>query len=228
MPVRAQRMSPREDGATATRVWDLPTRLFHWTVAVLVVFSVVTVKAGGLWLDWHMRSGYAILALVVFRLLWGFAGSHYARFSTFLRPPGVVLGYLRGHIEHAAGHSPLGALSVLALLAVLFVQACTGLFANDGSFTEGPLARLVSGATGDRLSTVHRYGEWAILALVGMHFAAIVYYSVVRRKALVVPMITGSWPGAAAVAAEDGPELRLRALLLAALSAGLVGTVVTL
>jgi cytochrome b len=221
-------MSPGADQAASSRIWDLPTRLFHWTLATLVVCSVVTAKVGGLWLDWHMRSGYAILALVVFRILWGFAGSHYARFSTFVRAPHVVLHYLQGRHEHVAGHSPLGALSVLALLAVLLVQASTGLFANDGSFTEGPLARLVSGATSDRLSTVHRYGEWALYALVGLHLAAIAYYSVVRRHRLVGPMVTGLRPGSVTISAEDGLQLRLRALLLAALSAGLVGTLVTL
>ncbi|MGB3427775.1 MAG: cytochrome b/b6 domain-containing protein, partial [Burkholderiaceae bacterium] len=145
-----------EDSASAeagTRIWDLPTRLFHWTLVVLIAFSVVTVKLGGLWMDWHMRSGYAILTLVLFRILWGFAGSHYARFSTFVHRPATILDYLRGSLSHGAGHNPLGGLSVLAILAMLLLQASTGLFSNDGNFTEGPLARLVSSAAGERLST---------------------------------------------------------------------------
>jgi len=211
-----------------TRVWDLPTRLFHWALALLVCFSVVTVKLGGLWLEWHMRSGYVILALVLFRVLWGFAGSRYALFSNFVRAPGGVLEYLRSGPAPAAGHNPLGALSVLALLAVLLTQASTGLFANDGSFTEGPLARLVSSVTGERLSTIHRYGEWALYAMVGLHFGAIAYYSTVRKVRLVGPMITGDHPGVDAPPADDGIAMRLRALLLAALASGLVGYVVTL
>jgi len=211
-----------------TRIWDLPTRLFHWLLATLVVFSVVTAKVGGLWMDWHMRSGYTILALVLFRILWGCAGSHYARFSNFVRPPVVVLAYLRGRVGHVAGHSPIGALSVIALLSALLLQAATGLFTSDDSFTEGPLARLASDMVVDRLSTIHRYGEWAIFALVGLHVAAIAYYSTVRGVVLVGPMITGKHPSSDIVAAEDGASLRIRALVFSVIAAGLVGYLVTL
>jgi len=210
------------------RVWDLPTRLFHWALAALVACSVVTVKLGGFWMDWHMRSGYAILALVLFRILWGFAGSRYALFSSFVRRPAEVVGYLRGQMEHGAGHSPLAAVSVLALLGVLLVQASTGLFSNDGNFTEGPLARLVSGATGERLSTVHRFGEWALYALVGLHIAAIAYYTTYRKVALVRPMITGDRLDVEAPSADDGLATRLRALALAVVAGAVVALVVTL
>jgi len=210
------------------RVWDLPTRLFHWALAALVACSVVTVKLGGFWMDWHMRSGYAILALVLFRILWGFAGSRYALFSSFVRRPAEVIGYLRGQLEHGAGHSPLAAVSVLAFLGVLLVQASTGLFTNDGNFTEGPLARLVSGATGERLSTVHRFGEWALYALVGLHVTAIAYYTTFCKVALVRPMITGDRLDVEAPAADDGLATRLRALALAAVAGAVVALVVTL
>jgi len=210
------------------RVWDLPTRLFHWALAALVACSVVTVKLGGFWMDWHMRSGYAILALVLFRILWGFAGSRYALFSSFVRRPAEVVGYLRGQMEHGAGHSPLAAVSVLALLGVLLVQASTGLFSNDGNFTEGPLARLVSSATGERLSTVHRFGEWALYALVGLHIAAIAYYTTYRKVALVRPMITGDRLDVEAPSADDGLATRLRALALAVVAGAVVALVVTL
>lgn len=210
------------------RVWDLPTRLFHWALAALVLFSIVTVKLGGLWIDWHMRSGYAILTLVLFRILWGFAGSRYARFASFVRGPGAVLGYLRGRVAHAAGHSPLGALSVVVLLVVLGVQASTGLFASDGSFTEGPLAKLASGATVDLLSTVHRYGEWVIYGLVALHIVAVIYYSVFRFQPIVTAMVTGDRADLQARAAEDSSALRLRALVFALLCALLVTYLVTL
>jgi cytochrome b len=208
------------------RVWDLPTRLFHWALVALVVFSVVTVKLGGFWMDWHMRSGYAILALVLFRILWGFVGSRYARFSSFVRRPSEIIGYLRGQVEHGAGHSPIAAVSVLVLLAVLLAQAGTGLFSNDGNFTEGPLARLVSGATGERLSTVHRLGEWALYVLVGMHVAAIAYYATFRKVALVRPMITGDRVDVEAPSADDGLATRLRALALAVVAGAVVALVV--
>jgi cytochrome b len=210
------------------RVWDLPTRLFHWALAALVACSVVTVKLGGFWMDWHMRSGYAILALVLFRILWGFAGSRYALFSSFVRRPAEVIGYLRGQLEHGAGHSPLAAVSVLALLGLLLAQASTGLFSNDGNFTEGPLARLVSGATGERLSTVHRFGEWALYVLVGLHIAAIAYYATFRKVALVRPMITGDRVDVDGPSADDGWMMRLRALVLALVTSGAVALIVTL
>jgi len=215
----------RADGLT--RVWDLPTRLFHWTLAALVVFSFTTAKLGGNWMDWHMRSGYAVLTLVLFRILWGFAGSRYATFSTFVRGPRTVLAYLGGQVKHVAGHNPLGALSVLALLAVMGVQAITGLFANDDIATEGPLAKLVSGATSTLLTTIHNRGEYVIYALVGLHVAAVVFYTVVKREPLLSAMVRGD-RRLDAPPAQDDAALRLRGLLLFALSASLVTYLVTL
>jgi cytochrome b len=223
------RRSGTTTGAGRVRIWDLPTRLFHWSLAALVTFSIVTAKLGGLWLDWHMRSGYAILALLVFRLLWGIAGSRYARLAHFVRGPQVVLEYLRGrHPDVKAGHNPLGALSVVAILAVLLLQASTGLFTNDGSFTEGPLAKLVSSATGERLSTLHRWGEWAIYALIALHLAAVLFYLLVRRDNLIAPMISGDRRGIDAHPARDDPALWLRAAVMLALAAGLTTYVVRL
>jgi len=216
-------------GAGRVRIWDLPTRLFHWLLVVLVTFSVVTAKIGGLWLDWHMRSGYAILALLVFRLLWGVAGSRHARLAHFVHGPRIVLAYLQGRHPHdGAGHNPLGALSVVAILAVLLAQASTGLFTNDGSFTEGPLAKLVSSTTGERLSTIHRWGELAIYALIGLHLAAVLFYLVVRRDNLIGPMITGDRRGIDAHPARDDAALWLRAAVMLALAAGLTAYVVLL
>jgi cytochrome b len=211
------------------RVWDLPTRLFHWALVLLVACSVTTAKLGGLWLDWHMRSGYAILALLVFRLLWGVAGSRHARLAHFVRGPRIVMAYLQGRHPHdGAGHNPLGALSVVAMIAVLLLQASTGLFTNDGSFTEGPLAKLVSRATGEWLSTIHRWGELAIYALVGLHLAAVLFYLAVKRDNLIGPMITGDRPGIDAHPARDDPALWLRAAVMLALAAGLTAYVVQL
>ena len=211
------------------RVWDLPTRLFHWSLAALVTFSIVTAKLGGLWLDWHMRSGYAILALLVFRLLWGVAGSRHARLVHFVRGPRIVLAYLQGRHPHdGAGHNPLGALSVVAILAVLLAQAATGLFTNDGSFNEGPLAKLVGRVTGELLSSIHRWGELAVYGMVGLHVAAIAYYVVVRRDNLVGPMISGDRRGIDAHPARDDLALWLRAAVMLALAAGLTTYVVRL
>lgn len=221
--------SPGADAATGrVRVWDLPTRLFHWSLAVLAVVSVVTAKAGGNALAWHFWSGYTVLALLVFRLLWGFAGGRYARFAEFVRGPRAVLTHLRGLRGDSPGHNPLGALSVLALLAAFLVQAVTGLFANDAIFTEGPLAKMVSGATSDRMTTIHKWNELVLYALVGLHLLAVGYYEFIRRRRLILPMITGDRRDADGPSARDDSPMRLRALALLAVAAGLVAYVVTL
>jgi cytochrome b len=214
------------------RIWDLPTRLFHWSLALLAVFSVTTAKIGGNWMDWHLRSGYAVLTLIVFRLLWGFAGSRYALFAGFVRGPRAVLDYLRrasaAHHERHAGHSPLGAWSVVALLAALLAQAGTGLFATDEIATEGPLSKLVSGATAASMTRIHLIIEKVIYALVALHVLAIGFYYFVRRDDLVGPMITGVKRDLAAEPAQDDWTVRLRAAILALLAAGVVGYVVNL
>jgi len=214
------------------RVWDLPTRLFHWTLAALVVFSVVTAKIGGNAIDWHMKSGYAILVLVLFRVLWGLAGSRHARFESFLRHPREVLRFARATMAGTAarhvGHNPLGAMSVLALIAALLLQASTGLFANDDIASEGPLAKFVSSAASNWLTGVHKVNEKIIYALVALHLAAIAYYYFAKRENLIAPMVTGDKRGHAVDPVADDLALRLRALIMLALAAGLVGYVISL
>lgn len=213
------------------RIWDLPTRLFHWLLAALVVFSFTTGKIGGEWMDWHFRSGYTIASLLLFRFLWGFAGSRYARFASFLPSPSGVWNTLRSRgsaIPANAGHSELGTLSVYALLIVLAMQVSTGVFTNDGSYTEGPWVKFVSGATSGRLSTLHYYNHWLIAGLVALHVAAIAFYLLARREDLITPMLTGDKLGISAPAAEDGATIRLRAAVLAAIAGGAVFYLVTL
>ena len=221
-----------EPGASSrTRIWDLPTRLFHWLLAAFVVFSFTTGKLGGDWLAWHFRSGYAIASLLLFRLLWGFAGPRYARFASFLPSPSRIWRTLRsdpGAVPTTAGHSAIGTLSVSALLIVLAMQISTGVFTNDGSFTEGPWVKFVSGALSDRVSSIHYYNHFLIAGLVALHVAAIAYYLLVRREDLITPMLTGDKVGISAPAAEDGVALRLRAAVLAAIAGGIVSYLVTL
>jgi len=141
--------------AARIRVWDAPVRLFHWALAALAVFSFVSGKLGGAWLDWHMRSGYAILTLLLFRLAWGVVGSHTARFASFVRGPASVRTYLRERgARGMPGHNPLGGWSVVAMLASLLVQAASGLFADDEIATRGPLAVKVSNAMVARMSAM--------------------------------------------------------------------------
>jgi len=220
--------SGTDAAARRVRVWDLPTRLFHWSLAVLAVVSVVTAKVGGNALAWHFWSGYTVLALLVFRVLWGLAGGRYARFAEFVRGPRAVLTYLRGTRGDSPGHNPLGAVSVIALLTAFLVQAVTGLFANDAIFTEGPLARMVSGATSDRMTTIHKWNELVLYGLVGLHLLAVGYYELIRRRRLILPMITGDRRDTDGAPARDDAPMRLRALVLLAVAAGLVTYVVTL
>jgi cytochrome b len=176
-------------------VWDLPLRLFHWGIVLCVAGAWATSELGVEWFEWHKRCGYALIVLVAFRIAWGFVGPEHARFASFVRGPREVLAYLRvlGSREPAqtAGHSPLGALAVLAMLALLAVQGITGLFANDEIFNTGPLYGYVTDGMSDRLTGVHHENfEW-LLALIGLHLAAIVFYAVWKRQDLVRPMITG-------------------------------------
>lgn len=214
------------------RVWDLPTRLFHWALAACVVGSLVSINLGGNAVGWHFRFGYAILTLLIFRLAWGFVGPRYARFSSFPPNPLAALRHLRGQDATMAGHSPLGALSVYALLLSLAFQAGTGLFANDAIMWDGPLRNTVSNATSDWLTSLHKTNRFVLLALIGLHLAAIAFYTLLERKSLVRPMITGDalLPAERASTAQAADGLRERALALAVLAASgaVVWTVVEL
>ncbi|MDX5363300.1 MAG: cytochrome b/b6 domain-containing protein [Pseudazoarcus pumilus] len=172
------------------KVWDLPTRLFHWSLAMLVVAAVVTVKIGGNAMLWHGRIGLAIVGLVVFRIAWGVVGSTYARFTDFVPGPRAIRDYLAGRWD-GVGHNPLGALSVLALLGVVAFQVGTGLFSNDDIAFNGPLVPAVSSDTSGWLSGLHRQGEWFLYGLVVLHVAAVLYYVRARRDDILTPMITG-------------------------------------
>jgi len=218
----------------SVRVWDLPLRLFHWLLVACLIGSFVTIKVGGSWTDWHFRFGYTALTLIVFRILWGFVGPRYARFSSFIFSPTAVFAYLRNgaHAPRTLGHSPLGSLSVFALLAAVGVQALAGLFTSDDISSEGPLARLVSSAAVGRASALHHINELVILGLVGLHIAAIVFYRVVRRQSLVKPMIVGdklvapdAVAGIAAPAA-DNAAVRLRGLGVLAVAIAVVACIV--
>lgn len=198
------------------RVWDLPTRIFHWLLVVGVALQFLTGKLGGDWMVWHGRVGVAVLSLLLFRLLWGFVGGHWSRFAQFIPTPRRLLAYLRGQgrPQDEVGHSPLGALSVLAMLLALTTQAITGLFSDDEIMFAGPLAASVSYELSSDLTSWHkRYGQGLLLVLVALHLAAIAYYSVVRRRPLVRAMVHGdkelteAHPGSA-----DGPSQRWRAL----------------
>lgn len=214
------------------RVWDLPTRLFHWLLVFCIVGLVATAQVGGNAMQWHGRLGYAVLTLLMFRLLWGFVGGHWSQFRSFIYKPGSLMDYLggRSHPDHLVGHNPLGAGSVFAMLLVLLAQAATGLFADDEAGFTGPLNALVSTERGLAFTWYHRNpGKWLILALVALHIAAIVFYIVRKRQALVRPMILGDkvldWE---AKSARDDAASRAVAALVALACAGVVWWLVRL
>jgi len=174
-----------------TLVWDLPVRLAHWLLALGVAGSFVTHYAGAAWFAWHRRFGYAVLLIVAFRLVWGFAGTRTARFVAFVRGPRAITAWLRSGSRPAPGHNPLGALNVVAMLAFILAQAVTGLFANDEIASAGPFYGWVSHELSNRLSRFHRANDTWLLVLIGLHLAAVGWYTFVRRQRILLGMITG-------------------------------------
>lgn len=176
--------------ATAIAVWDRPVRLVHWLLAALIAFAWWTAEEE--MLDWHYRAGLLILGLIVFRLAWGFIGSSTARFSGFVRGPRAIADYLRGRSGFVLGHNPLGALSVLALLAMVALETALGLFASDeDGFLSGPLAAFVAEDLAESLTDLHADLFDYLLILIGLHLAAIAFHLLVKRDNLVRPMVTG-------------------------------------
>ena len=191
---------PDSDRPQEITVWDFPTRLFHWLLVFLVAVSFTTGIVGGNAMMYHEYSGFAILVLLVFRIVWGFVGSPASRFSDFVKGPSVVwryaVGLFRGDSDRCLGHNPMGGWSVLALLLALSIQAVTGLFANDDIITEGPLYMWVSKPVSDWLTRVHRINRFLVVALVATHLSAVLYYLLGKGENLIKPMITGKkrWP----------------------------------
>ncbi len=213
------------DRLAPVRVWDLPTRLFHWMLALTVLGSVTSAKIGGNAMVWHFRFGYVVLALLAFRLLWGLVGGHWSRFVSFVPTPGRVMRYLRGQPRPGerfdVGHNPLGSLSVLALLGFLALQVATGLVADDEIASVGPLNRFVSNALAGQATHWHKdYGQWILITLVMLHLAAIGYYLLFRKNNLVRPMLGGDKPlPVGTPASTDSAGTRVLALVMAALCA---------
>lgn len=176
--------------ANTIRLWDLPLRIFHWSLVVAVIGAIITAKIGADLIDLHAKLGYTIIGLLAFRISWGFIGSTYSRFLHFIPTPSRVRSYLKGNWK-GVGHNPLGAFSVFALLGLLVAQVTTGLFANDDITFTGPLFDLISKETSDRITGIHELLSNLLLGLLGLHVAAIIFYVYVKKDNLVKPMITG-------------------------------------
>jgi cytochrome b len=191
------------------------------------VAAVASAKIGGNAMVWHTRLGLTVLALLVFRLAWGFIGGRWSRFSSFLYGPVSVLAYLRGERQahHDVGHSPTGALSVFGLLALLIVQVATGLVADDEIATTGPLNRFVSSAVAETASGWHsHWGQYLLYVLVALHIGAVLFYRFAKQRDLIGPM----WHGDKALdagtpASADGVRQRLTALAVALACLALAG-----
>ena len=212
-------------GETPVKVWDGPVRLFHWLLVLLFAFMFFTGKVKGDWMEWHMRAGYAILALVLFRILWGFVGSTYARFSSFLAGPSACIAFARKLLARtpapSAGHNPLGGWMVVALLLALLFQVGTGLFANDDVLIEGPLAALVSKTLSDQLTSWHYWNVNLLLALAAAHVIAVLYHAGFMKENLIGAMFTGVKHMPAGVAGDVAARFvsPWRALVLLAVAA---------
>jgi len=202
------------------QVWDLPTRLFHWLLAATVVGAVITAEIGGNAMECHGRLGLAAIGLIVFRLVWGLAGSTYARFAQFFPRPALIQAYLKGQWQ-GVGHNPLGALAVFALLLLVAAQAVTGLFANDDISYRGYLYALGGGDLSDRLTGLHKLLSDFLIILVALHVAAIAFYLRVRKTNLVRPMITGWQEAKATASTQPVRHGSLVALILALVLAGI-------
>ena len=172
------------------RIWDLPTRLFHWALALCVLGSFISVNVGGLYMQWHAYFGIAILGLILFRLIWGFVGTHYAKFSQFIKGPKAIKAYLQNP-KNEAGHSPIAGLSVVVVLVFFGFQAILGLFTTDEIAFDGPLAKYISNEWVDIFSHLHQFNQFILIGIVVLHVGAIIFYKYIKRINLTQAMLTG-------------------------------------
>jgi cytochrome b len=219
---------------TPVRIWDLPTRLFHWFLVLAIAGAVISAKVGGNAMEWHFRFGYCIFALLAFRLVWGVIGGHWSRFVRFTYGPGAMLRYVRGQQrdgEHLdVGHNPLGSLSVFALLGIVILQVASGLVADDEIANVGPLNRFVSSDLAGQATSWHAdVGQYALFGLIGLHIAAVLYYVLRKRNNVLRPMLSGDKVlPPTTPSSRDGLPQRVLAALLLCVCAGVVSWVVKL
>jgi cytochrome b len=211
------------------RVWDAPTRLFHWAIVLLIATSYVTVHKG--WMKLHMLSGYTILTLVLFRVIWGFVGSETSRFSRFLHSPLAALRQLAQFRDRSpdteVGHNAAGGWMVLVILAVLGMQLASGLSVTDEDDNiMGPLAKFVGPTWSGRLTSFHILNFNILLGLIVLHVLAVAAYAMVKRHDLVRPMITGKkrLPAATRAPRMTSPLLALVILAVMGVCVWLIAT----
>lgn len=216
----------------STRVWDLPTRMFHWALVLCMVALVISGNLGGNWMPWHFRVGYCVMTLLLFRIVWGLIGGRWSRFASFIYAPSTIMAYIKGEHrpEHAVGHNPLGAGSVFALLGFLVLQVASGLVSDDEIANSGPLTKFISNARVTLATWYHKeVGKTVLIVLVLLHIGAIVYYLRKKNENLIRPMIHGNKNLTVDVpASRDDAASRALAAGVLALCAALVWWVVQL
>jgi cytochrome b len=237
--VTANQQTPRRLGNQVTqperkiRVWDVPVRIFHWALVLLIVSQITTVSIGGNAMEYHMLGGYSILTLVLFRIIWGVAGTRHARFVNFVRSPLAVVRYtLSLHslgLQKYPGHNPPGGWSAIAMMASVLVQAVSGLFAEAEIITTGPLRKYVSDDVASAFDAIHETNALILLTLICIHMGAVLFYLAKKKENLIAPMFSGikTSRDAGAESLRPGQGI-VRALLILIACAALVYAVVTL
>jgi cytochrome b len=221
----AVRARPR--AGAEVRVWDLPTRLFHWTLVALVAVGLVTgFITPEWWMGVHSAAGYGLAALMVFRIVWGFYGSEYSRIASFAYGPRRIIDHLAGvamlRPAHHIGHNPVGAAMIFALAFLLIALVVTGLLVLGGEEKQGPLASVIGYALGNGAKSVHYALTWLLIAMIAVHVAGVAAESWLTSDNLVWAMITGR-----KVLPPDCPAPEIRAarpLAAAAVCVVLAGT----
>ena len=184
-----------EFAETHSKIWDLPTRIFHWLLVVLIVLQYLSGEFELLSMQWHFWLGYTTLALIVFRLLWGLFGSQSAQFSSFVRGPITTARYAASlfskNPQRSVGHNPLGGWSVLVMLLCVLTQAITGLFSSDDVSEAGPLVEHASAATVRWMTHLHHLNQNILLLLIALHIVAILLHWLLGRENLIAAMFSG-------------------------------------
>ena len=183
-----------ESSESKAELWDAPVRIFHWMLALCILFSWITADAG--WMTVHLVLGVTALILISFRIVWGIIGSSTARFRSFLTRPGRAVRYLSKSLgddhQYHGGHNPAGGYMVIAMLAVLFLQAASGLISNNDLGFAGPLADVISKNASDEATILHAAIFNVLVMFVWLHMVAVFYYVLVKQDDLLSPMIKGA------------------------------------
>lgn len=179
-------------------VWDLPTRIFHWTLVGLFVFLIISGDMGDDLIEWHFYAGYLLSGLILFRIIWGMIGSRYSRFTMLVRHPKTTMKYLKrmfnGNAEHYYGHNPAGGTMVITLLVLLALQVMTGLVTTDEVIWDGPFYGAVSEQVSNIGGELHKTIQDLLQLLVVLHVAAIIFHRLKYNDPLVPAMIHGKKP----------------------------------